>query len=187
MPVYLNYLLGRAVKAGVTIETRQLTTLATPELGPLIVNCTGIGAARLTNDAELKPIRGQHVVVSNPGIAEFFSEDTGASEDLLCIYPHGNSVVLGGTAITDRGDLTPDEDAAAAILRRCQAIDPRLGDAQVLGHRIGARPTRPTVRVETEQRDGRLVLHNYGHGGAGVALSWGCADEIAALAANTGT
>ncbi|MEY9850233.1 D-amino-acid oxidase [Streptacidiphilus sp. BW17] len=187
MPVYLDYLLGRAAGAGVTIETRHLTTLAALELGPLVVNCTGLGAARLANDAELKPIRGQHVVVSNPGITEFFSEDTGPSEDLLCIYPHGETVVLGGTAITDRGDVTPDEDAAAAILRRCQAIDSRLGDAQVLEHRIGTRPTRPSVRVEREQQGNRVILHNYGHGGAGVTLSWGCADEIAALAAQTGT
>jgi D-amino-acid oxidase len=35
------------------------------------------------------------------------------------------------------------------------------------------------VRLEAEDTgDGRLLLHNYGHGGAGVTLSWGCALEI---------
>ncbi len=182
MPIYLSYLLDRAVSAGVVVESRQLTSLATTEAGPLVVNCTGIGATRLTSDSRLKPIRGQHVIVRNPGITEFFSEDTGVSPDLLCIYPHGETVVLGGTAVDGCDDLAPDDAAAAAILWRCRKVEPLLADAQVLEHRIGLRPTRPTVRVEAEYRGGsQLVIHNYGHGGAGVTLSWGCAEEVFAL------
>ncbi|RQX58592.1 amino acid oxidase, partial [Micromonospora chalcea] len=39
----------------------------------------------------------------------------------------------------------------------------------------------PVRRVEIDPADGRLV-HAYGHGGAGVTLSWGCAAEVADLA-----
>jgi D-amino-acid oxidase len=56
----------------------------------------------------------------------------------------------------------------------------------VLAHRVGLRPARPTVRLEAEPAGpgaGPPIVHNYGHGGAGVSLSWGCAHEAAALAA----
>jgi D-amino-acid oxidase len=47
----------------------------------------------------------------------------------------------------------------------------------VLRDQTGLRPVRPTVRVEREGR----VVHNYGHGGAGYTLSWGCAQEVVRL------
>jgi len=40
------------------------------------------------------------------------------------------------------------------------------------------RPSRTEVRLEFEKVGGRTVIHNYGHGGAGVTLSWGCAEEV---------
>ncbi|GHJ40479.1 FAD-dependent oxidoreductase [Streptomyces sp. TS71-3] len=182
MPVYLDHLLRRLGDAGGTVEQRRLASLA--DVGPAvaIVNCTGLGSGTLLPDPEIRPIRGQHVVVDNPGLTEFFSEDTGSSPDLLCIYPHEESVVLGGTAIDGEGDLAPDDKAAAGILARCVEVEPRLAQARILDHRIGARPTRATVRVERERwENGTTVVHNYGHGGAGVTLSWGCADEAQGL------
>ncbi|MFD0369488.1 FAD-dependent oxidoreductase [Streptomyces sp. NPDC127114] len=182
MPTYLDYLLRRLDAAGGTVERRRLASLA--DVGPaaVIVNGTGLGAKDLLPDHDLRPIRGQHVVVTNPGLTEFFSEDTGLSPDLLCFYPHGDTVVLGGTAIDGEGDRTADDTAAANILARCAEVEPRLADARVLEHRIGARPTRSAVRVEAERwEDATVVVHNYGHGGAGVTLSWGCAEEAANL------
>jgi D-amino-acid oxidase len=180
MPVYLAYLQTRLLATGATVTQGTVADLDDPALGPVVVNCSGLGARQLAADNDLRPIRGQHVIVTNPGITEFFSEDTGTSPDLLCIYPHGDTVALGGTAIDGCDDPDPDLAAAEAILRRCTAVDPRLAEARVLAHRVGARPTRPAVRVEAEQRTaGRTVLHNYGHGGAGVTLSWGCALDIA--------
>lgn len=179
MPVYLGYLQRRLVAAGATIERRRLTTIT--EAGPatVIVNCTGLGAGLLVPDPQLRAIGGQHVVVANPGLAEFFSEDTGLSSELLCIYPHGDTVVLGGTAVDGDASLSVDERAAEAILVRCTKVEPRLADSPVLEHRVGARPTRDQVRVEAEPLPGgALLVHNYGHGGAGVTLSWGCAAEV---------
>ncbi|MFF9070102.1 FAD-dependent oxidoreductase [Streptomyces sp. NPDC014891] len=182
MPTYLTYLLRRLNAAGVMVEQRRLGSLGDVGPEPVIVNCTGLGAENLVPDPDLRPIRGQHVVVTNPGLTEFFSEDTGLSPDLLCFYPHGDTVVLGGTAVDGEGDLAPDGKAAANIRARCAEVEPRLAEARVLEHRIGARPTRARVRVEAERaEDGTVVLHNYGHGGAGVTLSWGCAEEVASL------
>ena len=48
-------------------------------------------------------------------------------------------------------------------------------------HRVGLRPTRPNVRVEMDEVQGTAVIHNYGHGGAGVTLSWGCANAVVEL------
>lgn len=178
MPTYLDYLLERARAAGVVIDKRHVSTLTSLADANVIVNCSGMGAATLAGDTGLRPIRGQHVVIANPGLTEFFSEDTGASSDLLCIYPQDEVVVLGGTAIDGSSDTTPDPAAAERILERCIAVEPRLATAPVLEHGIGLRPTRTQVRVEADQVDGTIVIHNYGHGGAGVTLSWGCAEQV---------
>ncbi|MDW5330654.1 FAD-dependent oxidoreductase [Plantactinospora sp. KLBMP9567] len=179
MPVYLGYLRGRLKAAGGMIDIRRIDALGEAvQVAPLIVNCSGMGARDLVPDPNLTPIRGQLVVVENPGITEFFSEDTGLSPDLLHFYPQGETLVLGGTAQPGECSQEPDSGTAAAILARCAEIEPRLRNVQVVEHRVGLRPTRPNVRIEEEQLDGARVIHNYGHSGAGVTLSWGCAFEI---------
>ncbi|MGW0734450.1 FAD-dependent oxidoreductase [Streptomyces sp. NPDC002851] len=182
MPVYLDYLRTRFLALGGEIEAGAVRSLDDIAHATTIVNCAGLTAGDLARDPDVRPIGGQHVIVENPGITEFFSEDTGLSPDLVCIYPHGDTVTLGGTAIGGNGDLPVDEAAAQAIIDRCTAIEPRLADAKVIEHRVGARPTRHEVRVEAARKaDGTTVIHNYGHGGAGVTLSWGCAQEVMEL------
>jgi D-amino-acid oxidase len=188
MPIYLGYLLQRARAAGVDVELRTVQSLdEASAVAPVVVNCTGIGARELVPDPSLAPIRGQLVVVENPGVTEFFSEDTGLSPELTHFYPFGDTVVLGGLAEEGAWSMEPDPAIVAGILKRCGEIDPRLRDARVIEHRVGLRPTRPEVRVEAERRGAIQVIHNYGHGGAGVTLSWGCATEASDLVvASTG-
>ena len=56
-----------------------------------------------------------------------------------------------------------------------------LAHAAVLGVSVGLRPCRAVVRLELEEIGEQRVIHNYGHGGAGVTLSWGCAEEVVRL------
>jgi D-amino-acid oxidase len=183
MPTYLTYLTQRLTAAGGTI---QITTVASLDdlahSSPLIVNCAGLGARTLVPDHHLHPVRGHHVIVTNPGLTDFIEADTGGSPDLIAIYPHPGHMILGGTAEPGKWDRDPDPAIGHAILERCTRLESRLADAQILDHLVGLRPTRPQVRVDLEHHpSGAIIAHNYGHGGAGVSLSWGCATEITDL------
>jgi D-amino-acid oxidase len=184
MPVYLGYLLDRFGRAGGVLETgHQFGSLAeviSSTTAPVIVNCTGTGASGLVPDPAVVPVRGQVVVVANPGIDEFF---VGQGAELTYLFPHEDFVVLGGTEERGSSSREPDPATAQRILRDCTAIEPQLRGAEIIAHKVGLRPTRPTVRLAAEElAGGRRLVHNYGHGGAGVSLSWGCAAEAASLA-----
>jgi D-amino-acid oxidase len=187
MPTYLGYLLARFDAAGGRLEAGTVGSLpaAGAEHGArAVVNCTGAGAHGLLPDPALKPFRGQVVIAENPGLSEFFIGLPDDTCELVYLFPHGDTVVLGGTEVGDDWNTEPVPAIAERILRDCAAIEPRVTGARVLGHRVGLRPFRPQVRLEAEPPgSGPLVVHNYGHGGAGVTLSWGCATEAAGLAA----
>jgi D-amino-acid oxidase len=149
----------------------------------VIVNCAGIGARELVPDAELTPVRGQVVVAVNPGLTEFFVGERAHPDEWTYMFPHGATVVLGGTE-QHTSDTRPDLATAEQILARCTEVQPRLAGVPVIAHRVGLRPVRPRVRLEPQDvSNGRHLVHNYGHGGSGVTLSWGCALEAAQVIA----
>jgi D-amino-acid oxidase len=150
---------------------------------PLLANCTGVGARDLVPDAAVHAVRGQHVVVANPGLDTFFLEAP-FGPAWTSYFPHGDVVVLGGTSAVDDTNLAPDPATAREIVERCAAVEPRLGEAPIVEHRVGLRPGRTTPRVELEPIGSARCVHNYGHGGVGVTLSWGCAQEATALLLN---
>jgi D-amino-acid oxidase len=172
MPRYLAWLSARVFEAGGTITRLGLARL--PE-GPLVVNCAGLGARVLAADTTLTPVRGQVVVVEQVGLEEWWLDEDGPTY----VIPRGADIVLGGTDEAGEWDRRPAPEVAADIVARATALVPEVARARVLRHQVGLRPARPAVRLEREGD----VIHCYGHGGAGVTLSWGCADEVAALAA----
>ena len=129
----------------------------------------------------MTPIRGQIVRVRNPGLERCLL-DEGNPEGLTYIVSRSEDCILGGTAEEGRWDTEPDPGIAAAIVDRCVALEPRLSGAPVLEHKVGLRPGCPEIRLEREDLTNRaFCVHNYGHGGAGVTLSWGCAEEALRL------
>ena len=127
----------------------------------------------------MEPIRGQIVRVRNPGIKRFVLDEENP-EGVTYIVPRSGDCILGGTAEEGEWGLQPDPETAAAILRRCTQLQPRLKGVKVLEHKVGLRPGRPEIRLEHE--DGPIPrIHNYGHGGSGITLSWGCAEETLRL------
>ncbi|WP_405920537.1 FAD-dependent oxidoreductase [Streptomyces longwoodensis] len=180
MPAHLPWLRERLVAAGGTVEVRAVGDLAEAD-APVVVNCSGLGARELAGDPAVRPVRGQLVVVENPGIGTWLVS-TDADGEPTYLLPQPGRLLLGGTAEEDAWSTEPDPAVAEAIVRRCAALRPEVAGARVLGHRVGLRPARPAVRLERGTLpDGRPVVHHYGHGGAGVTVAWGCAEEAAGL------
>lgn len=51
----------------------------------------------------------------------------------------------------------------------------------------GIRPFRTTgYRLDVEIHGTKTIVHNYGHGGAGITMSWGCAQEVRELITSRG-
>ncbi|WP_217167347.1 FAD-dependent oxidoreductase [Streptomyces sp. AC512_CC834] len=182
MSTHLPWLRERLVAAGGTVEARAVTHLAEAD-APVVVNCTGLGARELVPDPDVRPVRGQLVVVENPGIRTWLVSNDPVSGEVTYFLPQPGRLLLGGTAEDDVWSAEPDPAVAEDIVRRCAALRPEIAGARVLAHPVGLRPARSAVRLERETLpDGRLLVHNYGHGGAGVTVAWGCAQEAAALA-----
>jgi D-amino-acid oxidase len=178
---YLDYLQTRLTKAGgsVTADVRFKDLAEVDNAFDLIVNCSGIGARDLVPDPAMEPHRGQVAVVRKLDLPYAVVCD---DPPLMYAIPRAQDCVLGGT--NDVSDnRAPDSSATANIIEECRRV---LGfpAPDLIAERVGLRPGRRSgVRVGAEKlRDGRAVIHNYGHGGAGFTLSWGCAQTVLELA-----
>ena len=59
----------------------------------------------------------------------------------------------------------------------------RVAPERVIREVVGLRPFRSSgFLVRADSLGEKLLIHNYGHGGGGVSLSWGCADLAVELA-----
>ncbi len=183
MPAHLRYLERRLATAGGVVERREVHSLdEAGRAAAVVVDCSGLGARSLVPDREVHPVQGQLVIVANPGVREWFVAAESGAADTAYALPQPYGLVLGGTARENAWSREPDPAVADAIVARCARYFPEVARARVLAHKVGLRPARPSVRLEAERLPGgALCVHNYGHGGAGVTVAWGCADEVVRL------
>ena len=180
--IYLDYLAARFRKAGgeihANVRFEKLEDVDTTF--DLVINCAGIGASELVHDADLEPHRGQVAIV--PRIDGLSYAVVCDDVPLMYAIPRANDCVFGGTnEVSD--NLAADPATTSRIVTECSRVL-NIDKPPVLAERVGLRPFRRSgVRLERDRhRDGRTVIHNYGHGGAGFTLSWGCAREVVELA-----
>ncbi|MCP3140871.1 FAD-dependent oxidoreductase [Pyxidicoccus xibeiensis] len=181
MPRYLRFLMDRFRALGGRIVQREVRSLEEAWVdAPLVINCTGLGARALVGDETLYPVRGEVLRVEPSPVGRFvFDADEKAG--VAYVIPRATDCILGGTTEEGRWSLEPDPAQVEGILARTAPLLPPGTRVHVVEHKVGLRPGRPAVRLEAEDVGGRRVIHNYGHGGAGVTLSWGCAEEVVSL------
>lgn len=209
MPSYLAWLMDSCRIAGVTFRWRKVESLAalyagvygtdTPEV---VVVCGGLrGGELLGGDDEVTPVRGQVVILANgytpeegetapAPLTDWVTDDDNPAGETY-VLPRVDDIVVGGTAQVGNWDDTPTAEDAEAILARAEALVPALKELPVLGHGAGLRPGRSSLRLglvdpaslpeDAAPTTGVPVIAAYGHGGAGVTLSWGTAERVVEL------
>jgi D-amino-acid oxidase len=176
--IYLDYLANRFLRDGGSI-TEDVRFEKLEDVDPrfdLVINCAGIGARELSHDADLEPHRGQVAIV--PRVKDLPYAVVCDDAPLVYAIPRTNDCVFGGTNELSN-DLAVDSETTARIVADCSRAL-QIEKPNVLAARVGLRPFRRSgVRVERAHlRDDRTVVHNYGHGGSGFTLSWGCANAV---------
>ena len=180
--IYLAYLAKRFQEADgeINANVRFQKLEEVDRTFDVLINCAGIGARELAQDRDLEPHRGQVAIV--PKVDNLSCAIVCDDPPLMYAIPRTNDCLFGGTnEISD--DLNVDLQSTSRILGECSRVL-KIDKPRILSERVGLRPFRRSgVRGERDRLgDGRTVVHNYGHGGAGFTLSWACASEVVDLA-----
>lgn len=176
--MYLPFLFNKFLTNGGQCELKSISSLEEMEkLDQLVVNCTGLGAKQLCNDPELYPIRGQILRCEKLSNCSF--ADPTKKGALRYIINRSKDTIIGGTDYEQDWNEEINPDDTALILDRIR--DSGISESpKILEELVGLRPKRTSVRFEFDP-DYPTVFHNYGHGGAGFTVAWGCALEMAKI------
>lgn len=166
----------------------------TPVRGQVIVFANG-AADSAEDSAEDADSDSGEDAGTGPVLTDFYIDDDDPDAQTY-VLPRVDDIVVGGVAEVGSWDEEPDAALAEAILARAEAAVPELRELPILGHGAGLRPGRTALRLEVVDpaslpggaggaaaTAGIPVVAAYGHGGAGVTLSWGTAERVVEIIA----
>jgi D-amino-acid oxidase len=204
MPAYMPALLGELHALGGRVTTGvkldSIDDLAAYAAGfDGIVNCTALGSKSLFGDQDLHGDKGILL------LHEPLDIDHSFGADIFALIPRDDALVLGTHYLVPEeflkthpnrlpySGLDPTDAEIETIFDSVVEIATdagyrnRLDASQLSRSRVKdvvcrLRPKRDAgVRLELDEVAGLPLVHNYGHGGSGVCLSWGCGWDAAEL------
>ncbi|QEC66014.1 FAD-dependent oxidoreductase [Panacibacter ginsenosidivorans] len=140
-----------------------------------VINCSALGSRSLCNDTSIISVRGQVALLSPLHDMHLYLDN----EKPLYIVPRKDAIIIGGTYEEHVEQEQTEPVTIHRLLNNAYETFPFLKEQKVLGSWAGLRPYRPEVRVEHETETN--IIHNYGHGGSGFTLAFGCAAEVAKI------
>ena len=173
--LFLPWLMDHLQTQQVRFTQQHINAFTDIKNADMIINCSGLGAKSLCNDEQLIPVRGQVGLLSPQAGLPIYLDN----EKPCYIVPRRDAIIVGGTYETGVETEDTDEDTIIRLLGNAVEVMPQLAKSSYKGSWAGLRPYRDAVRVEHEA--GTNIIHNYGHGGSGFTLAFGCAATVAAL------
>lgn len=182
-PLYLPDLYQRFIENGGEFVQREIQSLEElASLDELVVNCTGLGAKEICKDEALIPMRGQILRCDKMDLPSCVNSTS--KGELSYVIKRSNDLIIGGTDYEDDWNENVEHHDTDLIITRFKNIGLTENAPVILESLVGLRPKRFEVRFEFDSVYSN-VFHNYGHGGAGFTVGWGCAIELSEILANS--
>lgn len=190
MPKYIPLLhtMYRDMGGEILEQTVTKQDVETMNATHTVFNCAGNGSKELFGDESMCPVKGHIVGTPYDGdtpLSFGYTYTPEGTDEYTYMYPRENSVIFGGTYLEGefRDGEWVGEQPVNKTTRDGVEIPVRIPDVNSdimravadvsvdeLWVKYGYRPYRKDgMRIE---KDADGIVHNYGHGGAGVSMSW---------------